>query len=75
MKIKRKEIILSLVLAVLIPGIVFFAVDKIVNKDGGEVIKTVDDVAPGEKITATVSDGKLICTVDRRMKTRKRGEG
>ncbi len=37
MKFKRKEIILSLLLGVLVPGIVFFAVDKIANKERWEL--------------------------------------
>ena len=62
MKIKRKEIILSLVLAVLIPGIVFFAVDKIVNKDGGEVITETTNTTPlimDNQILVMVGDDRV----------------
>ena len=53
MKFKRKEIILSLILGVLIPTIFFFAVDKISNKEDGESSTATTNA------TAVITDNQI----------------
>lgn len=46
---------------------------SLLESETGEIIRSCSDVAEGESITATLADGKMICTVDKCMKNKKRG--
>lgn len=48
---------------------------SLVENSAGDLIRSTEDVAPGEKISATLSDGKILCTVDECVKNKKRGKG
>lgn len=38
---------------------------SLIETEAGETVRSVDDVAAGDQITATLSDGKLICIVNK----------
>ncbi len=62
MKFKRKEIILSLLLGVLVPGIVFFAVDKIANKERWELTPATTNTTVAitdNQISVLMEDGAV----------------
>lgn len=44
------------------------------ESDAGEIIRSTDDAAPGDRFSAMLADGKLICTVEECVKTTKRGK-
>ncbi len=47
---------------------------SLLEKENGELVRGVEDVVPGESVSATLVDGKLLCTVNKCVKTRKRGK-
>lgn len=46
---------------------------SLLENENGEIIHSCSDVTEGENITATLADGKLVCTVDKCVKNKKRG--
>lgn len=38
---------------------------SMLTSESGEIVKSAKDVSPGENLTATLADGKLICTVEK----------
>ena len=46
---------------------------SLLENEAGEVNRSCADVTIGEKITATLADGKMTCTVDECEKSKKRG--
>lgn len=47
---------------------------SLLENESGEIVRFVEDVTPGESISATLADGKVLCTVDKCVKTKKRGK-
>ena len=46
---------------------------SLLENENGEIVRSCSDVTAGESITATLADGKVVCTVDKCVKNLKRG--